>query len=54
VEIVYMVRDAKKWKADPERTARGSDAEYYRMLLEMTWKEAAFLFRERISFCQAI
>jgi len=53
VEIGYVVRDAKKWEADPEKTARGIDAEYSRKLLEKAWKEAAFVFRERISFCQA-
>lgn len=53
VEIGHMARDAKKWEVDPERTSRGFDAEYYRKLLEKAWKEAAILFRERISFCQA-
>ena len=26
MEMGYVVRDAKKWEADPERTARGFDA----------------------------
>ena len=34
MEIGYVVKDAKKWEADPERTARGFDAGYYRKLLE--------------------
>ena len=51
MEIGYVVRDAKKWEADPERTARGFDAGYYRKLLEKAWEEAAFVFGEG-SFCQ--
>jgi DNA polymerase, archaea type len=46
MEIGYVVRDAKKWEADPERTARGFDAGYYGKLLEKAWGEAAFVFWE--------
>ena len=45
MEIGYVVRDAKKWEVDPERTASKFDAVYYRGLLEKTWTEAAFVFR---------
>ena len=52
MEIGYVVRDARKWEADPERMARGFDAGYYRKLLEKAWEEAAFVlgggaFRQR-------
>ena len=39
-----MIRDAKKWEVDPERTASKFDATYYRGLLEKAWGEAAFVF----------
>jgi len=51
MEIGYVVRDARKWEADPERTARRFDAGYYRKLLEKAWEEAAFMFVKR-AFCQ--
>jgi len=44
MEISYVVRDAKKWDAAPERTAREFDASYYRKLLEKAWAEVAFAF----------
>jgi len=50
MEIGYVVRDARKWEADPERTARGFDAGYYRKLLEKAWYEAAFVFTDG-AFC---
>lgn len=50
MEIGYVVRDAGKWEADPERTARRFDAGYYRKLLEKAWGEAAFVFREGASW----
>ena len=34
MDIGYVIRDAKKWKVDPERTAFAFDAVYYRGLLE--------------------
>jgi DNA polymerase elongation subunit (family B) len=46
MEIGYVVRDAKKWEADPQRTAKGFDAGYYGKLLEKAWGEAAYVFRE--------
>ena len=49
MEIGYVVRDARKWEADPERTARGFDAGYYGKLLEKAWEEAAFVFGEGAS-----
>ena len=39
-----MIRDARKWEVDPERTASEFDAVYYRRLLEKAWGEAAFVF----------
>jgi hypothetical protein len=44
MEISYVVKDAKKWEVDPERTASKFDAAYYRGLLEKAWGEAAFVF----------
>lgn len=41
-----MVRDAKKWEVEPERTAAEFDAGYYRKLLEKAWGEAAFVFNQ--------
>ena len=48
MEIGYVIRDARKWEVDPERTASKSDAMYYRGLLEKTWGEAAFVFSIRL------
>ena len=45
MEISYVIRDARKWEVDPERTASKFDAAYYRGLLEKAWEEAAFVFR---------
>ena len=44
MEIGNVIRDAKKWEVDPERTASKFDATYYRGLLEKAWGEAAFVF----------
>jgi len=44
MEIAYVVKDAKKWKVDPEKTASEFDAGYYGGLLEKAWNEAAFVF----------
>ena len=44
MEIGYVVRDAKKWEVDPERTASEFDSGYYRRLLEKAWEEVAFVF----------
>jgi hypothetical protein len=49
MEIGYVVRDTRKWEADPERTASGFDAGYYGKLLGKAWVEAAFVFREGAS-----
>jgi DNA polymerase elongation subunit (family B) len=46
MEIGYVIRDARKWEVDPERTASKFDAAYYRVLLEKTWGEAAFVFKQ--------
>jgi DNA polymerase elongation subunit (family B) len=45
MEIGYVVKDAKKWEVEPERTASEFDAGYYGKLLEKAWEEAAFVFR---------
>jgi DNA polymerase, archaea type len=44
MEIGYVIKDARKWEVDPERTASKFDAAYYRGLLEKAWGEAAFVF----------
>jgi len=43
MEIGYVIRDARKWEVDPERTASEFDAAYYRGLLEKAWGEAAYV-----------
>jgi DNA polymerase, archaea type len=43
--ISYVVKDAKKWEVDPEKTASEFDAAYYEKLLDKAWEEAAFVFR---------
>ena len=45
MEIGYVIRDARKWEVDPERTASKFDGSYYRGLLEKAWGEAVFVFR---------
>ena len=44
MEIGYVIRDARKWEVDPERTASKFDAVYYRGLLQKAWTETAFVF----------
>jgi DNA polymerase, archaea type len=44
MEIGYVIRDARKWEVDPERTASKFDAGDYRGLLEKAWGEVAFVF----------
>lgn len=44
MEIGYVVKDAKRWEVDPERTASEFDAGYYGKLLEKAWEEAALVF----------
>ena len=44
MEIGYIVKDPKRWSADPDRTAFEFDAEYHRKLLEVAWEEAVLLF----------
>ncbi len=46
LEIAYVVKDAKKWDVDPERTAYEFEAHYYRGPLEKAWEEAAFIFKQ--------
>jgi DNA polymerase elongation subunit (family B) len=47
MKIGYVVKDARKWEVDPERTASKFDATYYRGLLQKAWEEAAFVFTLR-------
>jgi DNA polymerase, archaea type len=44
MEIGYVVKDAKKWEVDPERTASKFDAVYYRGLLEKAWNGSRVCF----------
>jgi hypothetical protein len=44
MEIGYVIRDAREWEVDPERTESKFDAGYYRGLLEKAWCEVAFIF----------
>ena len=44
MEIGYVVKDAKNWEVEPERSASEFDAEYYGKLLEKAWAEVAFVF----------
>ena len=46
MEISYVIRDARKWEVDPERTASVFDAGYNRGLLEKAWLEATFVFKQ--------
>jgi hypothetical protein len=46
MEIGYVVKDAKKWEVEPEKTAAVFDAGYYGKLLEEAWEEAAFVFSQ--------
>jgi DNA polymerase I len=45
MEIGYVVKDAKRWEVEPERTASEFDDDYYRKLLEKAWEEVAYVFR---------
>jgi len=44
MEIGYVVKDAKKWDVEPEKTAEEFDAGYYGKLLEKAWEEVGFVF----------
>ncbi|MHB8118129.1 MAG: DNA polymerase domain-containing protein [Methanothrix sp.] len=44
MEIGYVVKDAKKWEVEPERTASEFDIGYYGKLLEKAWEEVGFVF----------
>jgi len=44
MEIGYVIRDARKWEVEPERTASKFDSVYYRGLLEKAWGEAGVCF----------
>ena len=48
-----VVKDAKKWEVEPERTASEFDAGYYGKLLEKAWEEVGFVFRQDFSWSQA-
>lgn len=44
MEIGYVVKDAKSWVVEPQRTAENFDAMYYRKLLDKAWEEVRFVF----------
>jgi len=44
MKIGYVVKDAKRWEVDPDRTASEFDAGYYRILLDKAWEEVAYVF----------
>jgi hypothetical protein len=44
-EIGYVVKDAKRWEVEPDRTASEFDAGYYRKLLDKAWEEVAYVFK---------
>ena len=44
MEIGYVIRDARKWEVDPERTASKFDSAYYRGLLEKAWGGVGICF----------
>jgi DNA polymerase I len=46
MEIGYVVKDAKKWEVEPERTASEFDIKYYGKLLEKAWGEVAYVFMQ--------
>ncbi len=43
MEIGYVVKDAKRWEVEPDRTASEFDAGYYRKLLDKAWEEVAYV-----------
>jgi DNA polymerase I len=44
MQVRYVVRDASRYRADPEWTAEEFDLPYYRGLLEKAWNEIACAF----------
>jgi len=54
MEIGYVIRDARKWDVDPERTASKFDALYYRGLLQKAWSELAFVFEHMTAKDQTV
>ncbi|OPX75854.1 MAG: DNA polymerase I [Methanosaeta sp. PtaB.Bin018] len=45
MEIGYVVKDAKRWVVEPQRTAANLDAVYHRKLLEKAWEDVEFAFK---------
>jgi len=45
MEIGYVVKDAKKWEVDPEKTASEFDIGYYEKLLEKAWDKVAHVLK---------
>ena len=43
--VGYVVRDAGEWDVDTEWDASEFDLNYYRMLIDKAWHEAAFVFK---------
>ena len=54
MEVSYVIRDARKWEVDPERTASKFDAVYYQGPLETAWGEAAFVLEHMTAKDQSI
>lgn len=46
MEIGYVIRDAREWEVDPERTASKLDAGYYRGPLKKKLGQRWRLFRD--------
>jgi DNA polymerase I len=49
MKISYVVRDARKYLADPVWSAESFDVPYYRELLEKAWGEISYAFTSRKS-----
>jgi DNA polymerase, archaea type len=47
MKIRYIVRDARRYRVDPEWEADTFDIPYYRGLMEKAWKEIAYAFWKR-------
>ena len=49
MEIGYVIRDARKWEVDPERTASKFDSVYYGGLLEKAWGESSVCIQSKMN-----
>jgi DNA polymerase I len=46
MKIRYVVRDARRYRVDPEWNAEQFDPVYYRELLDRAWREISYAFQE--------